>query len=58
LYAQAVLIDRYIRPHRGNQLPLADNLAGPVDQNDQNIKSATPDCNWFTGPFEKAPLHV
>ena len=52
--AKAALLDRYVRPCLGHQLVFGDNLAGAVDEGDQDVKCPCTQRNSFVRLLEGA----
>ena len=55
---QAALVDRDTRPHPRHQIVLADDLAGLLNQDDQNVERAGAEVKRSACPFDKSLCRI
>ena len=51
--AQAAFVDRHVGPDPGEQIGLADDLAGAFGEGDEDVESAAADVNRYAIAFEQ-----
>ena len=51
--AQAAFVDRHVGPDPGEQIGLADDLAGAFGEGDEDVESAAADVNRYAIPFQQ-----